>query len=250
MSNTQFRGQPTTAQTNVEAAASRTAFEYAVRAGLPHWLNFETPTDDKSKTDDKPDPIAELRAEFDKRIADAEAKANSAQAEARRLRDESKRQDKPKVEDDEKTRQSKADKEISDRLKVLEDERLEAAKERVNAAIETQATKFGIDPDALEDFKAFLERTYPKKFAFDKTTKSVLFQESEYEHKNFGEWFTETAKAGKFNRYKTSKQTPQSGPSKSTGGKSSSGKEQISMSEFIRRQRDPQGKQNLDVEIV
>lgn len=122
-------------------------------------------------------------------------------------------------------RQSKADKEISERLKVLEDERAEARKERVNAAVETLATKLGIDPEWLDDFKSHVERNYGSKIAFDDTSKSVVFRPSEYEDsKSFSQWGAEMAQAGKFNKYRPGKQTPQSGPNKSASGGSSGGK--------------------------
>lgn len=148
-------------------------------------------------------------------------------------------------------RQSAADKEIAKRLEVLEREREEARRERVAAALETQASKLNIDPEWLEDFKAHVERSYGKQISFDDATKTVVFRASEYDApKAFSQWFSEMAQAGKFNRYKAGKPTPQAGPSKNAGGKASSGKEQVSLQEFIRRQRDREGKQNLDVEII
>lgn len=209
--------------------SERTAFESAALLRFPHWLKFETPSPDP-KPDPKPDPIEERFAALEKRAADAEAKANAAHAELRRL----KKSEKP-VEDTEddsvdpadkkpKAKPSAADKELAARVAELEEDRKLVAEDAKNTALDKALTSIGLAGEDLDDARDIFIHRHGKDLTYDRKSRKVLIKLNEIDDPiPIGDHIAAEAKAGKFKRYKPAPETNKTGPT--NGARARSGGE-------------------------
>lgn len=131
-------------------------------------------------------------------------------------------------------RQTAADKELATRLERLEKERERTARNAKRNELKAFFSEIGITGDELQDAIDLFETRNGAKLIHDEESGEVRIKFSEiYEPKTLREYLGEENKAGKFNRYKAGRATPQTGPSKNaTGGIPASGEVQMTFKEF------------------
>lgn len=229
------RGYPTTAQTNVEAVkGSRSALDIAFLWGsLPRFLQFVEPPagDPPAPPDNKPDPIATLRSDFEAKFAEQEAKLNSAHAEIRKLR-KTEPPPAPPGDGDPPTPPAKktaADKELDARLAKIEARDLKVAKNAKRTALSAGFAGLGITGEALSDAIDLFMARNGERLIYDDENDAVLFKHSEIEDpKQLNEYLASEAKAGRFNRFKAPKDAPKAGPAAGGQGGGGDGKVEVS----------------------
>lgn len=194
----------------------RSALEIAMMQGsfLPRSLKFDIP-DPEPKPDPKPDPIEERLTAMQAMIDAADAKANAAQAELRRLKKEP-AGDPP---DPKPKPGAGAEKELADRVAVIEARAATTARNAKRNGLKSAFSEVGLSGEDLNDaIDLFMVRSGDK-LEYDDATDSVRVRDSEVdEPKELSEYIGAQAKAGKFKRFKAAPDVPRKGPASGNNG--------------------------------
>ena len=123
-------------------------------------------------------------------------------------------------------------------LKAANDKNLEkdakVAKQRVNTAVASLVTKYGINPEYAEDFERFVHSKFGSQFVSDNENETVTVKVNEYsEAVSFADWADKIEKEGGFKKYiNRARRRIRGRQNSSAGGSGDSGKAAFTLQEI------------------